>query len=117
MYRDFLIDGRDDLDHLEPHEQEAVEVFRSVYDPEIPVPIWDLGLIYGLDTNVEGQTAHVKMTLTAPNCPAAELLPQQVRYGLEALDWCEDATVEIVFTPPFNQEMISDEAKLTMGLI
>ena len=115
--RDFLTDGRDAED-LSPLEEAMVEVCRTIYDPEIPVPIWDLGLIYGwtLTEGTDGTDAVVKMTLTAPNCPAAETLPAEVETGINALDGIGRATVEIVFVPSYSMEMLSEEARLTLGL-
>ncbi len=121
--RDFLRDGRADHD-LEPMglsdlERGMVEVMRTVYDPEIPVPIWDLGLIYGwtLTDGDDGQDAAITMTLTAPNCPAAESLPAEVEQGVNALDGIGRASVEIVFVPSYSMEMLSTEARLTLGLM
>ena len=121
--RDFLRDGRADED-LEPMglsdlERSMIEVMRTVYDPEIPVPIWDLGLIYGwtLTDGDGGRDAAVTMTLTAPNCPAAETLPREVEDGVNALDGIGRASVEVVFVPSYSMEMLSDEARLTLGLM
>ena len=111
----FLIEGRD-------HEftglmADVVGVFKSVYDPEIPVPIWDLGLIYAAEIDEATKHVDVTMTLTAPNCPAAQTLPAEVEQGVNALDGVETAKVTITFTPTFSLEMVSDEAKMTMGMI
>jgi metal-sulfur cluster biosynthetic enzyme len=116
--RDFLIDGRD-ADDLSPLEEGVRDVMRGIYDPEIPVPIWDLGLIYGWTiTDVEGGArVDVRMTLTAPNCPAAESLPLEVETGVNALDGVAQASVEIVFVPSYSMEMLSEEARLTLGLM
>ena len=120
MTRDFLITGRD-VDDLSPLETAVRDVCRGIYDPEIPVPIWDLGLIYGWTiTDGEGDAGaqvDVKMTLTAPNCPAAETLPAEVRDGIRALDGVAAADVEIVFVPSYSMEMLGDEARLTLGLM
>lgn len=118
MTRDFLIDGRE-ADDFSPLEQEIVRVMRTVYDPEIPVPIWDLGLIYGweITDTVDGADVAVRMTLTAPNCPAAETLPTEVEAGVNALDGVARAEVTIVFVPSYSMEMLSDEARLTLGLL
>ena len=100
-------------------ERSMIEVMRTVYDPEIPVPIWDLGLIYGwtLTDGDDGQDAAITMTLTAPNCPAAETLPREVEDGVNALDGIGRASVEIVFVPSYSMEMLSDDARLTLGLM
>ena len=118
MTRDFLHDGRD-ADDLSPLEEGMVQVMRTVYDPEIPVPIWDLGLIYGweLEDADEGQNVTIKMTLTAPNCPAAETLPAEVAQGVNALEGVAHATVDIVFVPSYAMEMMSDEARMTLGFM
>ena len=118
MTRDFLIDGReaDDFSNL---EEAVVQVMRTIYDPEIPVPIWDLGLIYGWEIadGEDGQDVTVRMTLTAPNCPAAETLPAEVEGGVNALEGVGRAAVELVFVPSYSMEMLSDEARLTLGLM
>ena len=121
--RDFLRDGRDDEEletmDLSDLERDMIQVMRTVYDPEIPVPIWDLGLIYGwtLTDGDDGRDAAITMTLTAPNCPAAETLPAEVEQGVNALDGVGRASVEIVFVPSYSMEMLSDEARLTLGLM
>lgn len=89
---------------------------RTIYDPEIPVNIFDLGLIYEI-TVQDGGKAHILMTLTAPACPAAEILPAEAKEKAEALDGVTEAEVEITFEPPWNQEMMSDEAKLELGFL
>jgi metal-sulfur cluster biosynthetic enzyme len=117
MKRDFLFQGRDQ--DLTPLEEALVEVMKTIYDPEIPVPIWDLGLIYGweIEETPEGADVTIRMTLTAPNCPAAESLPAEVEQGANALDSVRTARVEIVFIPSYSMEMMTEEAKLTLGLI
>lgn len=116
--RDFLIDGPH-ADDFSPLEEAVLGVLKGIYDPEIPVPIWDLGLIYGWTiTDVEGGAlVDVRMTLTAPNCPAAESLPLEVETGVGALDGVAQASVEVVFVPSYSMEMLSDEARLTLGLM
>ncbi len=115
--RDFLIDGRDQ--DYSPLEEAMVHVVKTIYDPEIPVPIWDLGLIYGwdLEKTDDGVNAIVRMTLTAPNCPAAETLPAEVEQGINALEGINHVTLDLVFTPTYTMEMMSDEAKLTLGFL
>ena len=119
MERDFLTDGRDDLDGLDDLELAIVDVVRTIYDPEIPVPIWDLGLIYGwtIEDGDDGKDVTVKMTLTAPNCPAAETLPAEVEQGINALDGVGHASIDLVFVPTYSMEMLGDEARLTLGLM
>ncbi len=123
MTRDFLITGRE-VDDLTPLEEQIRDVCRGIYDPEIPIPIWDMGLIYGWTiTEVDspegedGVRVEVKMTLTAPNCPAAESLPAEVEVGINALDGVAQVAVEIVFVPSYSMEMLGDEARLTLGLM
>ena len=119
MERDFLTDGRDDLSDLSELELAIVDVVRTIYDPEIPVPIWDLGLIYGwtIEDGEDGKDVTVRMTLTAPNCPAAETLPAEVEHGVNALDGTARASIDLVFVPTYSMEMLSDEARLTLGLM
>jgi FeS assembly SUF system protein len=115
--RDFLIDGRDQ--DFSPLAAQMVEVMRLIYDPEIPVPIWDLGLIYGWDVEetAEGADVTIRMTLTAPNCPAAETLPAEVEGGVNALEGVRRVRLDLVFTPTYSMEMMSEEAKLTLGFM
>ena len=117
MTRDFLIDGRDQ--DFTPLEATMVEVMKTIYDPELPLPIWDLGLIYGwdLEQTDEGTDATIRMTLTAPNCPAAETLPAEVEQGINALEGIRHVTLDLVFVPSYSMEMLSEEAKLTLGLM
>jgi FeS assembly SUF system protein len=89
---------------------------REVYDPEIPINIYDLGLIYEIWIR-EDKSVFVKMTLTAPNCPVADLLPQQVEQAVLLTEGVAEARVELTFDPPFTLEMMSEEAKLELGLI
>ena len=117
LSRDFLFGGREQ--DVTPLEREAIAACQSIYDPEIPIPIWDLGLIYGWDVTEtsEGADFVVRMTLTAPNCPAAESLPAEVEQKLNALDGVRTARIDLVFVPSYSMEMLSEEAKLTLGLI
>ena len=116
--RDFLIDGRE-ADDFSPLEEAILGVLKGIYDPEIPVPIWDLGLMYGwtITDTADGADVHVRMTLTAPNCPAAETLPREVEDGVSALEGVAKASVEVVFVPSYAMEMLSEEARLTLGLM
>lgn len=123
MTRDFLHDGRTDeiletMD-LSDLERGIIQVVRTIYDPEIPVPIWDLGLIYGweITDGDAGKDVVVSMTLTAPNCPAAESLPAEVEQGINALEGVGRASVEITFVPSYSMEMLSEEARLTLGFM
>ncbi|MDX1440493.1 MAG: iron-sulfur cluster assembly protein [Rubricoccaceae bacterium] len=115
--RDFLIDGRDqDFSEI---EEAMLHVVKTIYDPEIPVPIWDLGLIYGWDIEEteNGADVTVRMTLTAPNCPAAETLPAEVEQGINALEGIHTVKLDLVFTPTYSLEMMSEEARLTLGFM
>ena len=118
--RDFLRDGRE-ADDFSELEEGMVQVMRTIYDPEIPVPIWDLGLIYGWTiedaAEADGKDVTVTMTLTAPNCPAAETLPAEVEQGINALEGVAHAKIDLVFVPSYSMEMLSDEARLTLGLM
>ncbi len=96
-------------------EQRVIAAMRQVYDPEISVNIYDLGLIYDLQINQQKEVA-IKMTLTAPGCPVAGILPGQVADAVRSVDGIQDAQVELVWDPPWDQDRISDEARLTLGL-
>lgn len=97
-------------------EQRAIAAMRRVYDPEIPLNIYDLGLIYDLQINDQAEV-FIKMTLTAPGCPVAGILPGQVADAVRAVEGIQDAQVELVWYPPWDQDRMSDEAKLTLGLL
>jgi FeS assembly SUF system protein len=96
-------------------QQRVIAAMRTVYDPEIPLNIYDLGLIYDLQISDDGH-AQIKMTLTAPGCPVAGILPEQVANAVRSVNGIQDAQVELVWDPPWNQDCMSDEAKLTLGL-
>jgi len=98
-----------------PLEQRVIAVLRSVYDPELPVNIYDLGLIYDLRINQQAEV-FVSMTLTAPACPVAGSLPGQVECAIKALEGVSHARVELVWDPPWSQDRMSEEAKLSLGL-
>jgi FeS assembly SUF system protein len=93
-----------------------IEALRSVYDPEIPVNIYDLGLVYGIEIADQGRV-DIKMTLTAPACPVAGTLPGEVEAVVRQVPGVSEASVELVWDPPWSQERMSDEAKLTLGLL
>jgi FeS assembly SUF system protein len=92
-----------------------VEALKTVYDPEIPVNIHDLGLIYDVIVD-QASTVGVRMTLTAPNCPAAPWLPSQVEQKVRAVDGVSDVKVDVVFDPPWDRDKMSDAAKLQLGM-
>ena len=96
--------------------EKIVRVLKTVFDPEIPVDIYELGLIYDVFVN-EADEVKVLMTLTTPNCPVAETLPQEVEEKVKSLDEVKDAEVEITFDPPWSQDLMSEEAKLELGLL
>ena len=97
-------------------EGKVIEALQKVYDPEIPVNIYELGLIYGIDVKPDN-TVHVKMTLTAPACPVAGTLPGEVERRIEEIPEVKSATVELVWEPPGSREMMSETALLTLGMI
>src|SRR5436305_8117294 len=92
----------------------VIETLKTVYDPEIPVNIYELGLIYDLETTPSGEVL-VKMTLTAPNCPVAEILPNQVKQKILSIEGVTSANIDIVFDPPWDRSRMSDAAKLALG--
>lgn len=97
-------------------EQKVVAMLRTVFDPEIPVDIYSLGLVYKIDIADDGHLT-VDMTMTAPNCPMADFIVEDVRYKLESIEGITAVTVNIVFEPEWTKEMMSDEAKLELGFM
>lgn len=97
-------------------EGKVVEVLKTVFDPEIPVNIYELGLIYEVTVNEVGKV-DVKMTLTSPNCPMVDSLVQEIHDKIKAIEGVTDFMLNIVFDPPWNKNMMSDEALLELGLI
>lgn len=95
----------------------AIEMLRTVFDPEIPVNVYDLGLIYKIDYTSEDKTLHVDMTLTAPSCPAADFILEDVRQKLVSIKGPEKVDLRLVFEPEWNQDMMSEEAKLELGFL
>lgn len=91
-----------------------IEKLKDVYDPEIPVNIYDLGLIYNVDVD-ENNTATIIMTLTAPGCPVADMLVEDARQAALSVDGVADARVELTFEPPWDKSMMSEEARLELG--
>lgn len=96
-------------------EERIVDVLKTVYDPEIPVNIYDLGLIYKIEVN-DGGNVDIDMTFTAPSCPAADFILEDVRQKVDALEGVKSANVNLVFEPAWDQSMLSEEARLEMGL-
>lgn len=97
-------------------KDEVINQIQTIYDPEIPVNIFELGLIYEVNVDVDNNV-HVLMTLTAPNCPAAESLPAEVEQKAKEIEGVKDVRVEITFEPPWDQEMMSEAAKLELGFL
>ena len=97
-------------------EEKIIEVLRTVYDPEIPVDVYSLGLIYKIDLADSGDLA-IDMTLTAPNCPMADFILEDMRMKLEAVEGVKSVSINIVFEPEWTQDMMSEEAKLELGLL
>lgn len=97
-------------------ETKTVEMLRTVYDPEIPVNVYDLGLIYKIDV-ADNLDLTVDMTLTAPNCPAADFILEDIRQKLESIDGVGKVTVNLVFEPEWDRSMMSEEAQLDLGLV
>ena len=97
-------------------EERIVEVLKTVYDPEIPVDIYNLGLIYRIELHDDG-TLDVDMTLTAPNCPAADFIVEDVRIKLDGVTGVTEAKVNLVFDPEWDKDMMSEEAKLELGFM
>ena len=96
-------------------EEKVLQMLKTVYDPEIPVNIYDLGLIYKVD--IEDDVCRIDMTLTAPSCPAADFLVEDVRQKVGAVDGIKDVEVNIVFEPEWDKDMMSEEAKLELGFL
>ena len=96
--------------------EKIVKVIKTSYDPEIPVDLYDLGLIYDVFVN-EDYEVKILMTLTTPNCPVAETLPLEVEEKVRSINEVKTAEVEITFDPPWNQDLMSDEAKLELGML
>jgi len=96
--------------------EDIVRVLKTIYDPEIPVDIYELGLIYDVFVN-EDRDARIIMTLTSPNCPVAESLPQEVKEKVQSLDELKEVEVELTFDPPWSQDIMSEEAKLELGML
>ncbi|SHI33380.1 FeS assembly SUF system protein [Arenibacter nanhaiticus] len=96
--------------------EKIVRVIKTIYDPEIPVDIYELGLIYDVLVN-EDTEVKILMTLTSPNCPVAESLPMEVEEKVKSIDEIKDVEVEITFDPPWTKDLMSEEAKLELGML
>ena len=105
----------DKMDFVKPLRDRVVDMLKTCYDPEIPVDIYELGLIYEINID-EGNDVNIKMTLTSPACPVAETLPVDVEQKIKSIPDVNNAKVEITFDPPWEKEMMSEEAKLELGM-
>jgi len=101
---------------IQQTESLIVSVLKSIFDPEIPVNIYDLGLIYEVRLDEE-QVAHITMTLTAPGCPMAEELVEEVKYKVGGMRGVKECDLKLTFTPPWDRSMLTDEAKLELGFL
>ena len=97
-------------------EEKIVAMLKTVYDPEIPVNVYDLGLIYKIDVSDNGE-AVLDMTLTAPNCPAADFIMEDIRQKVESVEGVTSATINLVFEPEWDKDMMSEESKLELGFL
>lgn len=109
MSEEITVDGQD-------LGEKVVKVLKTIYDPEIPVDIYELGLIYDVFVN-EDNDVKILMTLTSPNCPVAESLPVEIEEKVKSLNAVKSAEVEITFDPPWTQDQMSEEAKLELGML
>lgn len=97
-------------------KDKVLDAIKNVYDPEIPVDIYELGLIYEINV-FPVNNVYILMTLTSPNCPAAETIPEEVKQNVQAIEGVSDVNVEITFDPPYSQDMMSEVAKLELGFL
>ncbi len=97
--------------------QQAIDLLKTVFDPEIPVNVYDLGLIYRIEYTPTDKTLHVDMTLTAPSCPAADFIMEDVRQKLVSIEGPEKVDLRLVFEPEWNNDMMTEEAKLELGFL
>lgn len=102
--------------NTEDLKTEIVKAIKTVYDPEIPVDVYELGLIYEVSV-YPVNNVYILMTLTSPNCPAAESIPSEIEQAVKAVDGVNEVNVEITFDPPFTQDMMSEAAKLELGFL
>jgi len=98
-------------------KQQVIEALRKIHDPEIPLNIYDLGLIYALDVDEREGKAHIRMTLTSPGCPVAQTFPGTVECAIKQVPGVKEAQVELVWDPPWSMDTLSEAAKLQLGLI
>ena len=98
-------------------ESKIIEALKTVYDPEIPVNVYDLGLIYEINIDEEKKKVRLVMTLTAPNCPVADSLVDEVKQKVEAIEGVDEVELNLTFDPPWSRDMMSEEALLELGLL
>ena len=108
-----MMNNKDDIFRI---ETEIIRVLKDVYDPEIPVNIYDLGLIYEVMIN-DDLIAEITMTLTAPNCPAADIILADVNRGVKQIEGVKDVHINLTFDPPWDKSMLSEEARLELGFL
>lgn len=108
--------SNNDNNPLLMQEEEIVRMLKTVYDPEIPVNVYDLGLIYDIDIQDNGHVV-VTMTLTAPNCPAADFIMEDVKMKVESVKGINEVTINLTFEPEWSKEMMSEEALLELGFL
>jgi FeS assembly SUF system protein len=106
----------EDLQNIMLLENQIMRAIKTVYDPEIPVDIYELGLIYEIEVD-EHKNAHIVMTLTSPNCPVADSIPNEVKERVEAIEGVNSAEVILTFDPPWEKSMMSEEAQLELGYL
>ena len=118
VYLSQTVKRKKDMDNTEKLkiEERIVDMLKTVYDPEIPVNVYDLGLIYKIDLQDDGEVV-VDMTLTAPNCPAAEFIMEDIRQKIESVEGVKAAQINLVFEPEWDKDMMSEEAKLELGFL
>lgn len=113
-----IVSGNEEMDkeQIKALEDQIISALKEIYDPEIPVDIFELGLIYEVKIKKNGKV-EIDMTLTSPNCPVAETLPVEVKEKVEGVDGVSEAKVNIVFDPPWDKDMMSEEAQLELGFL
>ena len=116
LYLQYIYINDEDLMEKFELEEKIVAMLKTVYDPEIPVNVYDLGLIYKIDVSDNGNVV-LDMTLTAPNCPAADFIMEDIRQKIESVDEVNSATINLVFEPEWDKDMMSEEAKLELGFL
>ena len=107
---------RTDMNEFLEREEAILKMLKTVFDPEIPVNVYDLGLIYGIEVKEDG-VCEITMTLTAPSCPAGDFLVEDIRQKVGSVEGIKDVNVNIVFEPEWNKDMMSEEAKLELGFL